>query len=190
MALTESKNSVTSELDTAATDPTYTRRKFLSWGIYAIGAGVGVAIGVPAVAYFIEPAFKGAEGGENLIELGTLQELANQTTPRAVAKEYKYRDSFKEVTGNKQVFVRAKVAGASRAEDFEILDSTCTHAGCAVSFDSPIAPAKAKGKFYCPCHASIFDVDGKNLEVAPAPLAKYTPVVKDGKLSYNVFKTA
>ncbi len=179
----------TTDLDLPRTDPTYTRRKFLQWGIYAIGGATAVAIGVPTALYFINPALKtSGEGNQAIIELGSLQDLANQTKPLTVAKPYKYLDGFKEEERNKQVFVRALVANASKDTDFQILDSTCTHAGCPVAYDPPNAPPAAKGKFYCPCHGSIYDINGKNLVVAPAPLAQYKPIIRDGKLVFDVFQ--
>lgn len=187
MALsTEKQDNI--ELDLPQTDPTLARRKLLQWGIYAIGGAVTLAIGVPVVLYALEPALESASSGESLVELGNLSDFANQTAPKSITKSYKYTDSFKQIEGNKTVFVRALKAGASESKDFQILDSTCTHAGCAVSYNSPIAPTSAKDKFYCPCHSSIYAVDGKNEAVAPRPLHSYKVYVKDGKVAFNVFE--
>ncbi len=41
----------------------------------------------------------------------------------------------------------------------------CTHLGCAVPFD------QASGQFICPCHGSVFTLDGEVLNPpAPRPL--------------------
>ncbi len=184
MALTENRESTTeSDLDIASKDPTYTRRQFLSWGIYAVAGAVTIAVGVPTVLYFIAPAFKGGDGNKITATVGEVSKLANQTTPKGVILQYKYIDTFKEVEGNKQVFVRAKKPGASTAQDFQILDSTCTHAGCAVSFNSPNGPAN---KFFCPCHSSVYSVDGTNEKVAPKPLFSYKVELVNGNLNINV----
>lgn len=188
MALLDTKPGPVSDLDTPTTDPSLTRRKFLQWGIYAIGGALTVAIGAPVVLYFINPAFSGGENGKILVNVGAPADFANQTTPKAVILNYKYTDTFKEAEGSKTVFVRAKVPNATNPNDFQVLDSTCTHAGCAVSFNPKNAPPAAQGKFYCPCHGSIFSVDGKNEAVAPRPLGSYTVSSKDGKLAIDVFE--
>jgi menaquinol-cytochrome c reductase iron-sulfur subunit len=188
MALTNNRDSAStdSDLDLPENDPTYTRRQFLKWGIYGVAGAVTIAVGVPTALYFIEPAFKGADSSKILVKLGDVNKFANATAPQSVSTSYKYTDSFKQVDGTKQVFVRAKKAGASAAADFQILDPTCTHLGCAVSFNPP-NQAIAKNKFYCFCHGSIYDIDGKNVGgPAPKPLFSYTVNLVDGQLAINV----
>jgi Rieske Fe-S protein len=188
MALTDSRDNVSieSDLDLAEKDPTYTRRQFLKWGIYAVGGAVTIAIGVPTVLYFINPALKGASSNKILVKLGEVSKFSNATTPQTVSSDYKYTDSFKQVDGTKQVFVRAKKAGATAAADFQILDPTCTHLGCAVTYNPPGQP-KGKDKFFCFCHQSVYDIDGKNIAgPAPKPLFSYTVDIVDGQLAINV----
>jgi len=188
MALTDSRDNVSadSDLDLAEKDPTYTRRQFLKWGIYGVAGAVTIAVGVPTVLYFINPAFKGADSSKILVKLGDVNKFANATAPQSVSTEYKYTDSFKQVDGTKQVFVRAKKAGATTAADFQILDPTCTHLGCAVTFNPP-GQAIAKDNFYCFCHGSVYDIDGKNVAgPAPKPLFSYTVTLETGQLAINV----
>ena len=47
---------------------------------------------------------------------------------------------------------------------FLALSRTCTHLGCTVPWD------EQKGRFACPCHASVFDIAGDVLS-PPAPRA-------------------
>lgn len=188
MALTGNKDNISTDtdLDLAENDPTYTRRQFLKWGIYAVGGAVTIAIGVPTVLYFINPALKEAASNKILVKLGEVSKFSNATAPQTVSTAYKYTDSFKQVDGTKQVFVRAKKAGASRAADFQILDPTCTHLGCAVTYNPP-GKDIAKDKFFCFCHQSIYDVEGKNIAgPAPKPLFSYTVDIVDGQLAINV----
>ncbi|HEX2912912.1 MAG TPA: Rieske 2Fe-2S domain-containing protein [Chloroflexia bacterium] len=168
------------DLDIPSKDPTYTRRQFLKWGIYGVAGAVTLAVGVPTALYFINPALQSADSGKILVDLGTPSQFANQTTPKAVLADYKYTDTFKPAEGSKQVFVRALKPNASTPADFEVLDSTCTHAGCTVSFVASL------NKFKCPCHGSIYSVDGINEAVAPKPLHKYSVVLNNGKLAINV----
>ena len=181
MALIEKQEVVTNDLDVPQTDPTLTRRKFLQWGIYGVGAAVTLAIGVPIAWYFISPALQSTDSSKILVEIGNPADFAKQTTPKAVPADYKYVDTFKGVEGSKTVFVRALKDGASEPQDFQVLDSTCTHAGCSVAWNAQA------NKFKCPCHGSIFSIDGKNEAVAPRPLHSYkVEKAADGKLAINV----
>ncbi len=181
MALTDVKDTATSDLDTPKTDPTLTRRRFLTWGIYGVGAAVTLAVGVPTAWYFITPAFQSGDASKVLVEVGSPADFAKQTKPKPVTTDYKYVDSFKGVEGSKTVFVQALKENATEPQDFRVLDSTCTHAGCTVAYDAK------SNQFKCPCHGSIFAADGTNLAVAPKPLHSYkiekTPA---GKLAINI----
>jgi menaquinol-cytochrome c reductase iron-sulfur subunit len=53
----------------------------------------------------------------------------------------------------------------------------CTHLGCAYHWDD------AKDQFLCPCHNSIFSVDGKVVSgPAPRPLDRYETKLNGNKL--------
>jgi menaquinol-cytochrome c reductase iron-sulfur subunit len=53
----------------------------------------------------------------------------------------------------------------------------CTHLGCAYHWD------EAKSEFLCPCHSSVFSVDGAVISgPAPRPLDRFETKVENGKL--------
>ncbi len=53
----------------------------------------------------------------------------------------------------------------------------CTHLGCAYHWDDP------SHTFVCPCHTSVFSIDGKVLGgPAPRPLDRYMTKIEAGKL--------
>jgi len=180
MALTDYKPEAkkVDSLDRPETDPTLTRRRFLTWGIYGIGAAVTVALVVPAVGYFLAPVTSGSTSLQ--VPIGDLATYANQTVPKQLDLNYEYKDEFKQVPGTLQVFVQAKKQGAATAEDFRVLSPICTHLGCLVQWEEKAAA------YNCPCHGSIFKADGT---VAKGPAAKalndYKVDVKDGKLVIN-----
>jgi menaquinol-cytochrome c reductase iron-sulfur subunit len=176
------------DLDLPVTDPNPTRRTFLKWGIIGLGGALTVAVGAPIALYVIDPALKGNAGGETLVELGPIADFVSANAPKPVAKSFEYKDAFKTEKREKTVFVRALNGNPTSEKDFQILDSICTHAGCAVSYNSPIAPATAKDKFYCPCHQSIFNQDGTVVQVAPRPLHTYKTYVRDGKVFFNALE--
>jgi menaquinol-cytochrome c reductase iron-sulfur subunit len=182
MALLEDKKIM--DLDSPQTDPTRTRREFLTWGIYAVSAGVGLVVAVPTVGYFIAPATK-SDTQKVLAAVGNVADLANQTTLLGkTLKDVKYIESFKESTITKKVFVRALKENASAPADFLVLDSTCTHAGCAVAYQ------QATSDLYCGCHGSRFDNLGNVTHApAPKPLNKYDVIVEGGQVKINIFQS-
>lgn len=188
MALTEIRKPETpkgADLDTADKDPTIARRRFLRWGIYAVGAGVAGVVGVPVVGYFIAPATTSEAASTVEQSLGKVADLAKVTTaPRKVdLTGIKYTDTFKEATIDKVYWVRALKPDASTPADFLVLDPTCSHAGCKVSF------SRTENQYSCPCHGARYDLEGKNLQVAPRPLSKLTPTINaQGELVINVFQ--
>ncbi|HUA86791.1 MAG TPA: ubiquinol-cytochrome c reductase iron-sulfur subunit [Bryobacteraceae bacterium] len=63
------------------------------------------------------------------------------------------------------------------AQDVVAYSPSCTHLGCAYHWD-----AQTK-EFLCPCHTSIFSIDGKVLSgPAPRPLDRYLTRIDNGKL--------
>jgi Rieske Fe-S protein len=180
MAATDTKpdSKKVSDLDTPETDPTLGRRRFLTWGIYGVGAAVTLALAVPAVGYFIAPVVSGSTSLQ--VPIANISDLANQTTPKQVDLNYEYKDEFKQVSGAATIFVQAKKQGAQNASDFRVLSPICTHLGCLVQWD------EASKLFKCPCHGSVFKEDGA-VQNGPAntPLHSYNLDVKDGKLVFN-----
>ncbi len=180
MALTDYKPEARKvvDLDTPQTDPNLTRRRFLTWGIYGVGAAVTVALVVPAVGYFISPIVSGNTSLQ--VPVGDISQFASQTVPKQIDVNYEYKDEFKQVPGAITVYVQAKKEGASKAEDFRVLSPICTHLGCLVQW-------KEENKnFNCPCHGSIFDANGAVIKgPANKPLNNYSLDVKDGKLVFN-----
>lgn len=166
------------DLDTPENDPTIGRRRFLTWGIYGIGAAVTLALAVPAVGYFIAPVVSG--NTDLQVPVGNVTDFANQTTPKQIDLNYEYKDEFKQVSGVATVYVQATKAGAATGADFRVLSPICTHLGCLVAFDD------AAKLFKCPCHGSVFKIDG-TVQNPPAskPLNSYKVDVKDGKLVFN-----
>ena len=65
----------------------------------------------------------------------------------------------------------------TQSGDLGAVNAVCTHAGCIVNWSAD-DPAKAFG---CPCHGSIFTIDGK-VERGPAtkPLARYNVRLSNG----------
>lgn len=143
------------------------RRSFLS-SVLAVVIG-GVITLVPLVAgtlFFLDPLIrrkhKSATEGDGFIPVAELDDLPEDGTPRmftVVADKVDAWNRFpKQPIGT--VYLR-KVA----PDQVLALNSTCPHLGCTVDFKS------AGGMFFCPCHTSSFDLDGKKLnEIPPRPM--------------------
>jgi len=126
------------------------RRGFLDW-IVALGSLVtAFAVTVPGLMY-LWPAAKG--GGADKVEV----EGADQMT----------RGQGKTI----QVGSQAVVVVRGR-NGFHAYSAVCTHLGCLVKWDQP------SKQFHCPCHAAVFDENGKVVSgPPPAPLPEF--VVKE-----------
>ena len=65
----------------------------------------------------------------------------------------------------------------TKSGELGAVNAVCTHAGCIVNW-SAADPAKAFG---CPCHGSVFTVDGKVVNgPATQPLARYAVKLQGG----------
>ncbi len=132
------------------------RREALK-AIAAVGGAVGCAsLAVPAARFVLAPAKGGAEGGR-WIKTVPVASLA-EGEPKRVALIADHRDAW---TLEKQVELGA--AWLEKRSDTVLAWSVvCPHLGCAVG-----RAASGPG-FYCPCHDSSFDGDGRRL-TGPSP---------------------
>jgi cytochrome b6-f complex iron-sulfur subunit len=132
-----------------------TRRGFLDW-LIAMGASItGLAMVIPALTY-LWPAAR--TGGSNKVEV----EGASSMTPG--------QSKTVQVAGKAVIVVRNR-------KGFEAYSAICTHLGCLVKWD------ETKKEFLCPCHAGIFDAQGRVVSgPPPAPLPPYDVKEVSGKV--------
>ena len=70
-------------------------------------------------------------------------------------------------------------------DGFVALSAACTHLGCMTRYE------EAKKKLTCPCHGSVFSLDGKVAAgPAPKPLERRQLEIKDGLLVVDVTMAA
>lgn len=63
------------------------------------------------------------------------------------------------------------------------LSAVCSHLGCLVEW------SRQKGRFSCPCHGGVYDIDGNVIAgPPPAPLTRIPLKIEDGKV-YMGLKT-
>lgn len=132
-----------------------TRRTFLDW-LIALGSSItGVCLLVPALAY-LWPAAR--RGGANSVEVENADRLAPGQSVMV------------QIAGMAAVVVRER-------DGFRAFSAVCTHLGCLVKWDG------GRKEFLCPCHAAVFDAQGRVVSgPPPAPLAEYRVKEVAGKV--------
>ncbi len=135
--------------------PNLSRRGFLDWMIAAFSAVAATALALPSLLY-LWPAAKGGTTEEVEVKGGAEMKPGDHT--------------IVQVRG-KAVIVRRDSTG------LVAYSAVCTHLGCLVKWES------AKREFLCPCHAAIFDAEGRVVSgPAPAPLPPYKVKEVGGKV--------
>jgi menaquinol-cytochrome c reductase iron-sulfur subunit len=145
------------------------RRGFYVVAIQGLGALIGAALAIPAAVYLL---FKPAKQKEaQWIEAAQLSQLQPKK-PEEVVFRRKRVDGWRTVNEKTTAWVVKMDDGSVVA-----FAPQCTHLACAYHWEAQ------QGQFLCPCHASIFSVDGKVISgPAPRPLDRYESKVENGKL--------
>jgi menaquinol-cytochrome c reductase iron-sulfur subunit len=153
----------------AAVDVSPTRRAFYIGFINGAMGLIGLALAAPAAIYLLFPPRPRKEA--EWVKTSDLSSIP-AGTPTEISFERKRVDGWKVTTEKATAWV---VKGPYN----EVVAFTpqCTHLGCAYHWDDP------SHTFICPCHTSVFSVDGKVLSgPAPRPLDRYTTKIEGGKL--------
>jgi cytochrome b6-f complex iron-sulfur subunit len=129
-----------------------TRRDFLKLGVSALSALAVLEIGGASLMFMKPRSLEGAFGG--VVNAGAVDSF----TPGSVV----------HFPDGRFFLVRSFDGG------FLAVYQRCTHLGCSVTWEAD------EGRFFCPCHASSFDIHG-NVQNPPAPRALDTfPVTIEG----------
>ena len=132
-----------------------TRRGFLDWAVGVATAGAGAVLAVPALLY-LWPA---ARGGKHVV---AKVENAAQLQPGDA--------TMVQLAGKAVIVVRGR-------SGYRAFSAVCTHLGCLVKWDA------AAKEFKCPCHAAVFDENGRVVSgPPPAPLPEYVVKEIDGQV--------
>ncbi len=155
-------------------DSELNRRDFIKVTTGIVGGLIGAAIGLPAIAYLLDPAFKpGAKAG--WVPVGKVADMQ-------VGIPYPFSFTRTQVNGWERTSTSHggyAIKRSDNANDILVLNSRCTHLGCTVNW-KPEAQA-----FVCPCHDAKFSVTGAVLGgPPPRPLDRYAQfqVSADGEL--------
>jgi len=145
------------------------RRGFYLTFIYGLWSLIGAALAAPALLYLLLPPKVRRES--EWIDAADVTALQPKIPVEVVFRKNRV-DGWK-ITSAKET------AWVVKLSDRETLafGPQCTHLGCAYHWD------EAKTEFLCPCHNSVFGVDGTVVSgPAPRPLDRYETKIENGKL--------
>jgi menaquinol-cytochrome c reductase iron-sulfur subunit len=145
-----------------AGSPHITRRGFIGLVTGTVGAFIATAVGLPSIAYLIDPALKSGET-DAWVPLGKLENFPIGTPTLASFTRSKV-NGWEKTVNSFGMFVLRK----SESETL-VLWNKCTHLGCQVNWKADI------NEYVCPCHDAQFDINGNVLAgPPPRPLNAYT----------------
>ena len=156
-------------LPVAGSKPPLSRRNFAVVTIHGIWATMVAALAVPAGLYLLIPAKFRRKN--DWVEAGDISQLTPQA-PLEMAYRRNRIDGWR-VTSEKSTAWVVKLD----EKNVVAYAPQCTHLGCAYHWD------QNRTEFVCPCHNSVFSIDGKVKEgPAPRPLDRYAVKVENNKL--------
>lgn len=154
-----------------------TRRSFYLTFIYGLWSVIAAALSIPALIYLLLPP-KVRRGAE-WIDVGDVTKLQPKTPIEMVFRNNRV-DGWK-ITSEKQTAWVVRLSG----QNIVAFGPQCTHLGCAYHWD------ERKSEFLCPCHSSVFAIDGKVISgPAPRPLDRYDARVENGKLLLGALRAS
>lgn len=146
------------------------RRDSLKVAILAIGAFIGTALGLPAIAYILGPAMK-SDDSEDWIRLGSLSKV-EIGTPALFKPKVKRQSGWIVDEQDLGVFVFTE-----DGQNYLAMSNICTHLGCKVRW------IEEREQFLSPCHNGVFDKLGYVVSgPPPRPLDVYQTKVEDGNI--------
>ena len=146
-----------------------TRRNFYVGAIYGMMGAISAALGVPALIYLLFPPK--AKKENEWIEIGDIARIA-PNSPVELTFRRNRTDGWKVISEKSTAWVVKSADNRITA-----FGPQCTHLGCAYHWE------EGKNEFLCPCHNSLFGVDGRVISgPAPRPLDRYQTKVEGNKL--------
>jgi menaquinol-cytochrome c reductase iron-sulfur subunit len=146
-----------------------TRRSFYSAAIAGLGAIMTAALAAPAAAYLLFRPKSQKQG--DFVPAADLSQLTIGK-PEEVVFHRTRVDGWR-------VLNEKSTAWVVRKDDQNVVAFTpqCTHLACAYHWE------EKDSKFFCPCHNSVFAIDGKVVSgPAPRPLDRYVTKIDQGKV--------
>lgn len=145
------------------------RRGFLKIAIGVLGGVVGLVLAIPLVGSLVGPAFR-----------KTIPRWARVTTVESLPLGQPAVLSFTDQSSEgylRDTVVRNVWVVRRSGTEVTVFSPICTHLGCRYDWEPN------SGRFLCPCHGSLFGLDGKVLAgPAPRPLDTLPVKIEKGVL--------
>lgn len=145
------------------------RRGFFLTIVYGLWAAMAATLSIPAAIYLLLPPKLRRD--TEWTEAGDVTKMVPDSPVEMVFRRNR--------TDGWRVLSEKSTAWAVKLDNGEIVAFApqCTHLGCAYHWDEP------KKQFLCPCHTSVFSIDGKVISgPAPRPLDRFNAKVEHNKL--------
>jgi menaquinol-cytochrome c reductase iron-sulfur subunit len=143
-------------------DSSTDRRSFLKRATYGLAALFGALLGIPALAYLIDPRNRPAPDSD-FKTVARLSDLSIGKPQQVVIHDIS-RDAWtlhpNDVIGRVWLIRRSE-------NQVDAFTTICPHLGCSVNFE------EKEKLFLCPCHGGTFNLQGQRVETPgrtnPAP---------------------
>ena len=136
------------------------RRSFVQWVVYCLGAAFAGVMGIPGVAFLLDPRNRAGQRSGSFKTVGRLSDLQVGKPKEEVIVDM-HRDAW--ILNPNDVVGRVWLV---RREDGRVdaFSSVCPHLGCSIDFD------EKEKRFICPCHNAQWAFDGKRLDTVSPPI--------------------
>ena len=152
-----------------AESPGTTRRGFYAAAIYGLWAIITAALGLPALMYLLVPPRLRRQN--DWVDAGDISQL-EPGNPVEMTFRRNRVDGWKVISEKSTAWV-VKLS----KDQVVAYAPQCTHLGCAYHWD------QEKDQFVCPCHNSLFSLEGKVLDgPAPRPLDRFQTRLQGNEL--------
>jgi len=135
-------------------DYSESRRKFIGYAIVGTAGALGLGYAVPLADYLVGTSLK--KDAETWSKAGSIAEL-KVNEPVSLTFSAVEKAGWQEKTVERDVWAVRRPDGT-----VTVYSPICPHLGCGYRWDP------AANHFACPCHASVYDINGKVLG-GPAP---------------------
>jgi len=155
-------------IDDKAGSLTSSRRSFFKLAIAALASLIGLVAGIPVLRSILPAAYRQGNEWTKVDKLPSLSTNIPAKLKFPVVSE----EAYIRRTPVHSIWVTKKPDGG-----ISVFSPVCTHLGCYYTWNSD------RDRFECPCHASVFSIDGTVLSgPAPRPLDTLPHKIENGVL--------
>jgi menaquinol-cytochrome c reductase iron-sulfur subunit len=165
----------------------WSRRDFFNWALNLVMGVIALIVAIPVVGSALSPVF--AKATEQWVDLGDAASVQQASLAQGAhgvggvaTVSYTYQQIDHWARQSASDYAYARYIGGDCA--FFILSPICTHLGCHVDW------VPAANEFHCPCHGSVYTIDGLNVSgPAPLPLGVFRWKLQGGHIFIELLST-